>query len=454
MRERSIWLFVGVVVLALSGLIGLGAAGLMLLVVTPLMVLGMAGVGRVLSRPVDVKWLPNLVVVAFIAKLVGAGIRYYYVRTVYGSGDAFGYYRIGKEFALQWRAGEVPALSGSRGYGTQVMEWVSGLVMVPFMPDFFGAFLLFASLSFFGQLALYAAFRRWAEPHQLKIFALLVLFMPSYVFWPSSIGKEAIMLLGLGIAAYCVARAMEAYEVRWLVGVALAVAGVGFIRIHISALFIGSLLAAAVLAKPRSRVKGIGSRRLMMVVLVALIGLAAANSFQARYGTDLFSSAEVESFSENVADRTTKGSTVPGGPVSSPADIPGALALVLFRPFIWEASDFEIAISALETTFLLGLLVWKLPAIFRNRRKWRANSMVVFSTFYVLFFSIAFSVVRNLGIIARQRTQVLAFFVIIVICLGWEAPVEKKRRPTRQLAPEQHIEAPQLVGASVVGDHL
>jgi hypothetical protein len=101
---------------------------------------------------------------------------------------------------------------------------------------------------------------------------------------------------------------------------------------------------------------------------------------------------------------------------------------VLFRPFIWEAGEFQILLSALETTFLLGLLIWKFPTIYRNRKKWRSNSLVVFSTFYVVAFSVAFSSIRNLGIIARQRTQVLAFLLIVIIALGWDEPQTRKRR--------------------------
>jgi hypothetical protein len=108
---------------------------------------------------------------------------------------------------------------------------------------------------------------------------------------------------------------------------------------------------------------------------------------------------------------------------------------VLFRPYIWEAGEFPILVSALETTLLLGLLIWKLPAMYRNRRRWRSNSLVVFSTFYVLAFSIAFSVVRNLGLIARQRTQVLAFLLIVIVALGWDEPKARKRRSTGTSLP-------------------
>ncbi|MGC2240860.1 MAG: hypothetical protein WA726_08475, partial [Acidimicrobiia bacterium] len=48
---------------------------------------------------------------------------------------------------------------------------------------------------------------------------------------------------------------------------------------------------------------------------------------------------------------------------------------------------------------------------------------------YTLAFAVVFSVVRNLGIIARQRGQVLGFFMALVIGLGWNET--KKARAAR-----------------------
>jgi Dolichyl-phosphate-mannose-protein mannosyltransferase len=416
-----------IVTMALASLLGVGAGGVMVLAFTPLMVLGMVGVGRILARPVDQNWLPTLVVLGFLAKLAGSGARYYFVRYVYASGDAFGYYRVGMEFAEQWRAGHPPGLSGNRGEGTQAMEAIAGVVFTPFMPDMLGGFFLFAALSFFGQLALYAAFRRWGQPHQLKAFAVFILFLPTYVFWPSSIGKDAVMLFGLGIAAYCIARLLEAFETRWLLGLGAALAGIGFVRIHISALVVGALFLTALVAKPTVRKQGIGLRKAVVVGGILVIGFFSLSVFEQRFGANPLDTGEIDSFSESVVDRTSQGSVVPGGPVSSPADVPEAMVLVLFRPFPWEGGDLQVRMAGLETSFLLGLLAWKLPAMIRNRKRWRSNPLVVFSTFYVFAFCIAFSVIRNLGIIARQRTQVLAFLLMIIISLGWELKTGPRR---------------------------
>jgi hypothetical protein len=400
---------------------------------------------------VDAKWLPTLVVLAFVAKVIGAGVRYHFVRNVYHSGDAFGYYRVGMEFANQWRAGNPPGLSGNRGEGTQVMEAIAGFVFAGFKPDFLGGFILFATLSFFGQLGIYAAFRRWAQPHQLKPFAFLALFLPSYVFWPSSIGKEAVILLGLGLATYSIARCLERYELRWLLATGVALAGIGSLRIHISALIIGSLFVTAIITRPKAE-RGLGTRRLAVIGGLLAIGLVAVSAFQSRFGADLLSIQDVDAFSELVADRTTTGNVIPGEPVSSPADIPEALILVLFRPFLWEATETQVVLSALETTFLIGLVLWKGPAMFRNRHKWRSHGLAVFSTIYVVAFSIAFSAIRNLGIVARQRTQVLVFLIIVVIALGWDEPATRLRQTTTRPARAPSLASVGVAAGNEEGD--
>ena len=127
-------------------------------------------------------------------------------------------------------------------------------------------------------------------------------------------------------------------------------------------------------------------------------------------------------------DRTSEDGTVASGnPVRSIVDVPGAITLVLFRPFVFEASEVQHLLAAAETTLVLLITVWRLPAMIRNWRLWRRNAYLVFCTLYVFGFAVVFSVVRNLGIIARQRGQVLAFFLAVVIGLGWEESRKAKR---------------------------
>jgi hypothetical protein len=175
--------------------------------------------------------------------------------------------------------------------------------------------------------------------------------------------------------------------------------------------------------------------------------IIAVNLIPDIVGLELSNTDDIVPFTDEIARRTSEDGTVAAGdPVRSVVDVPGAVVLVLFRPFVFEATELQHLLAAAETTLILLLAVWKLPAMIRNWRAWRRNAYLVFCTLYTFAFAIAFSVVRNLGIIARQRGQVLAFFLVVVIGLGWE---ESKKAKRRRLEAEQVFSEPELVGAAL-----
>ncbi len=427
----------GSAALLLGFLITTGASGVAVVFFVVLGALLVVAIGRSIRRPVDEHWLSRWVLIGFSAKIVGTLVRYYMVTELYGAGDSFRYYRAGTELAAQWRAGNIPPLTGRGAFGTQVTEAITGGLFAVVTPDMLGGFVLFAILAYLGQLLLYAAFRRHAQPSQLKPYAILIFLMPTYAFWPSSIGKDALVLLALGASAYFVARSLEAFQVRWLIALGTSLAALGVIRIHIAGLVVGASIAAALFSRVPSRGDpAVAVRRLLTLGAGVAAAIVVISVFPDIFGVDILSSQDRDGFTADVFRRTSERGTVGSGePVTGVLDIPAALGLVLFRPFIFEATEIQHYLAAAETTFLAALTVWKLPTVIRNLKRWRANPYVVFSTFYTIGFAVAFSIVRNLGIIARQRGQVLAFFLTFIVYLGWE-----DRTP---LQPEDKITANQ-----------
>jgi hypothetical protein len=426
--EGWIWVVAGVCAAGIGLVLAVGASGAGVLVLAVLGTIIMWGLASTLKRPVDEAWFARWVTLGFMAKIVGSWGRLYMVQ-FYESGDSLSYYAVGRQLATVWREGSIPPLSESGSLGTQVVEAFTGGLFAIFTPDLLGGFVMFSMLSFLGQLGFYAAFRRWAEPHQLKPYAFVVLFFPTYAFWPSTIGKDALVILCLGLSAYFISRLLEHFELRWIPALALSLTGLGLIRIHIAGLVSLALVAALIFSKVR-----IGSgiltrgRKVLTLVGAALAVAVAVTLIPRIVGLELSDFDDITPFTDEIARRTSEDGTVAAGdPVDSLADVPEALALVLFRPFVFEASEIQHFLAAAETTVILGLTIWKLPTMLRNWRKWRNNAYLVFCTLYTLAFAVAFSVVRNLGIIARQRGQVLAFFLAVVIGLGW-AEKEKRKR--------------------------
>lgn len=441
-QQNLVWLAATGSAFGLGAVIALGASGGAVLFIAILATMMFGGIGWAMRTSEDAGWLPQWVVIGFLAKLAGMGARYWMVAVLYGGGDSYRYYQAGTELALQWRSGQVPSLAGRGGFGTQVTEAITGGMFAVFTPDLLGGFLMFSIIAFFGQLLMYAAFRRWARPHQLKPYSLLIFLLPTYMFWPSSIGKDAIVVLALGGAAYFAARTLEGFEIRWLPGLIASLTLLGLIRIHIAGLVVAGLVGAGVLAKLPRGVDPIARMRRLVFVGVGVVAAAGIFTlFPDVFGVEITGEESLDAFTADVVRRTSeKGTIAEGGPVTGPADVPGALALVLFRPFAFEASEIQHYFAAAETSVLLGLFLWKLPAMWRNWRSWRSSGYVVFCSLYVIGFAIAFSVVRNLGIIARQRGQVLAFFLCLLVAMGWEEktaakpPIPPVKRPPLEIS--------------------
>jgi hypothetical protein len=429
-------------------LVAFGASGAAIVLVIGIGALLISALGRTMRREVDEKWLATWIIVGFAAKIAGTFARYYMVMVLYGAGDSLRYYAAAVDLARIWRSGSIPPLTGDGSLGTQVVEAATGGLFAIATPSLLGGFVIFAMISYLGQLGLYAAFRRWAKPHQLKPYAFLVLFLPTYAFWPSSIGKDALVILCLGLAAYCISRLLESFELRWVLPLGLSLVGLGFVRIHIAALMAMALVGAVIVSKLRIGAGFLArGRKFITFAGAAAAVILAVTLIPEIVGLELGETGDIVPFTDEIARRTSEDGTVAAGdPVRSVVDVPGAVVLVLFRPFLFEATEVQHLFAAAETTLILLLAVWKLPTMIRNWREWRRNAYLVFCTLYTVAFAIAFSVVRNLGIIARQRGQVLAFFLVVVIGLGWE---EKKKAKRQRLEAEQLFSEPELVGAAL-----
>ena len=369
----------------------------------------------------DRSWLPAFIGWAWVAKMVGSLARYYMVAFLYAGGDAFGYHFQGTFFAKIWRALEVP-VSTAGGEGTAFTEVATGLVYALYTPNMVGGFLMFAFISFIGQLLFYSAFRPWFSGHQLKLYAVAVFFLPSVVFWPSSLGKDALMTLFLGLAAYGASRLLRTYDFSSLLFLGPGLFLASRVRPHVAALLAVSIVLAAILGKTPKPARRSPKR----LILIGMAGVGVAfslASFSTTFGVTLSGGGGTQdptAFLDLVSSRTAQGgSEITGGAVGSVSQLPGAVVTVLFRPLLHEAGDLQNLLSAMEGTALLLITIWKVPEMWRNRRQLREKPMLLLAFLYTGGFIVAFSAILNLGIIARQRVQVLPFFLAALIGLGW-----------------------------------
>lgn len=353
------------------------------------------------------------------AKFASTLIRYYFITVVYDdNADAGVYASAGAIFMEHYRHLDfivsLPYLA-SRGAETMRIAVFVGIIYTVTGVSRYAASFVFSAMCFLGLVLMYRAYKRAVPEADHRRYLLLIMFLPSLLFWPSSIGKESLMLFAVGVVSYGAALLLTPpIEIKGLAIFGSGVAVLFAIRPHmalIAAIALGVAIASSVVAgfvnsdDKRSDIKGFTIRIVALSLLLVVAALA----------TTQLSVLIGDSGSEGIGtvlERTTV-QTSTGGSQYSPVqvagvqDLPTAIVTVLFRPFPHEARSLTGMIAASEGLILMALF-------FAGRRRLLAwakallrRPYLVYCLVFVLAFVAAFSYISNFGILARQRTQMM-----------------------------------------------
>lgn len=402
------------------------------LVLAPVMfLLASVPLRRMLEKVEPDLWIRRAVVLGLAAKLIGAFARYYVNELVLGQADAASYYLAGTNLAREFRHFEIggPAFQEQLPNlaGTQFIRLLSGIIYVFLGPSLLAGYLVFAFMSFWGAYLFYRAFALAVPDGLRRRYVALVFFLPSVVFWPSSLGKEAWMTTMLGLGAYGLARLLTQRRGAYPLFL-LALAGMAVVRPHVAAIFGAGASAAFVLR--RSKGSGGTARKVIGLVVLALAAGLVLNQLQSFF--DLQDGLNPQ----QVLDETTRRSSQGGSQfeavhATSPAQLPLAVITVLFRPFLFEAKGITGIVTAMEGTVLLGLFIWNVPRLSRLPAKMIVQPYVGFALIYLLIFAFAFSAISNFGILARQRTQLFPI-ASILLAVPYESSIRSRSSPRSQ----------------------
>lgn len=385
--------------------------------------------GYGLTKDSDRLWLGGVVSFAIVVKLMGATGRYLVLAGLYDfGGDASSYHREGVVSGQFWRNFQVPPTTGGGSAGTRFVEQVTGILYAPAAPTILGGFILFASLAFLGQVMFYLAFRRIAPARSLRWYAAAIFFLPSLVFWPSSIGKESLMLLFLGVSAYGAVRVLHDYAFRWAAVTVGGLAAMAAVRVHVAALFAVALAVPLVVGR-KADVRFSWTRRLVLVAAAGALVVVAAGGITDVFGVEA-SGEDLDPFLRDIERRTSQGGSAVEGEAILQGGNPASAALrVLFRPLPQEAHNAQALASAAESVVLLAALAWNLPRMIRHAGRLRRYPYLLMSLLFTGGFVIAFSSLFNLGILARQRIQALPFLLAVLVGLSVRHPEPEAADP-------------------------
>lgn len=378
-------------------------------------------IGRRLGEIDDDPDVARLVIAAFWAKMLGTIVRAAVTAWYYDNrSDALDYHKWGQYLAPQFRSldfSNAPPLSG-----TDFMRAVTGgIYSVTGASQTSGAIVM-SFLSFCGLLLLWRSFKRAVPTGATRRYAILVLFLPSLLYWPSALGKEGWAIFCLGLASYGVARVVTGSIPTGLVCFAGGIWGVTYLRPHVALIiFCGVVLAATV---GKSRKPGGVSHVLRMILFGGLfaLGLVLMSSTASFFGVPSLSQETNNQILADAEGRTAEaGSTfTPVTIGNNPAMFPPALVTVLLRPFPFEAGNPVAAISALEGVFLVVFGFRERSRLRSIPRMMRRTPYVAYCVGIVITFVYAFSAFSNFGILSRQRCQVLPFFLVVFCLPKWE----------------------------------
>lgn len=386
--------------------------------ILPLLLAANALLGSlIVSRPGN-EWLGRILGWAITLKFAATLARYFIAYVVYdGTADAEGYNVFAATHYLQMRAGEFEMPEGKEG--TAVMQALTTAIYTVIGPSPMAAFFVFASFALWGQFLLFLAFRTAFPTGDHKRYAILVMLMPSLLFWPASIGKESWLMLGLGVTAFGAARALTLHRWDGLLLAALGLTLMAIVRPHIAVLLAAALLVAQ-LVRPTHRTFTSVAGKLASIVVAVAAAWILVNASASFLGIDDLSwqgvSEQVLWRSENTGQGGSEFTPIS---LASPLGIPAAFITLLFRPFPWEASNPQLLLQSLEALVILVLTIKAWPQIRRIPTLLRGNPYLTFTPVYVIGFILAFAEFANWGILARQRVLMLPlFFVLLALPVG------------------------------------
>jgi hypothetical protein len=290
-----------------------------------------------------------------------------------------------------------------------------------------GGFMVFAWMSFWG-LVFYVKAAHHAIPGlATRRYTIALFAFPSLVYWGSSIGKEAVVGLCLGLTAWGAAIVFTRRgNVRFGIVITLAgLLGAGFVRPHFASVWAGAIviaLVARVVLDVSGRSDADQRRRLqlstVLLVVVAGIGFLIVASVALNYlPSDAGDTAPVtDQFTgifSTVEDRTSQGgSSFTPATVSGPQDWPWSAFRTVTRPLLNEATNLATLLPAAEMTALLLVGVFSWRRLAHVPKLMLTTPYLVFAALCVVTFGVAFSSIGNLGILVRQRSLILPLLLV------------------------------------------
>jgi len=356
--------------------------------------------------------LRRLMAVGLLAKMAAAGLYVTMVVRVYGyAADMTHYYYAAQSMATSYGQTGVLTIPNPL-WGTDFPPFLAQCIFVVTGISLPVAMVIFASMSFWGAYFIYRAFcLGFPDATRFDILATLAFLLPSCVFWTASISKDAVVMLGAGLATYGFARVHQRVG---LPGYLLLATGLGVImtvRPHMAGILAIAFIFPYLFGANRTGMSGLALKVLGIPALVALTWV-----FVSRAQTYV----EMKDFSESkstVMQVARNNSGVGGSTYGGSLAARMVLApFLLIRPFPFEVHNFQAAFASIEGLGLLVMFVRRRKALYGTLARIRSNTFAMFLALYTLEFTVIYAAATtNFGLLNRQRVMLMPFTLMLFL---------------------------------------
>jgi hypothetical protein len=394
---------------------------------------------RVSTEESSVYFIPGLMIKVGGALSLGIIYQFYY-----GGGDTFNYYQQGtllydlffraplsffKLYFFHQPVDEhiaplLPYLYWWNAPSEMFVVRMSALLGLICFNTYSSIAVLFAVISFSGLWAMYTAFVR-LFPGTEKTMAIAVFFVPSVFFWGSGLMKDT---LGIGALGWLIYGFYFLFvEKRNIIGASLAILLSVWLLFQVRVYILLSFLPPALFWIILENNRMIRNKVLRWLLKPAFIGLGVLSAYvgsQITSGHRKYDLEKIGQLTKINAEYLYSQSVLEGGSayylgeldgsLSSMLSLaPSALVVSLFRPYIWEVRNPIMLISALESLFLLLLLLYCLIKV----GPWQffilalGRPFLLFCFSFTILFAIAVGLNSfNFGTLVRYKIPFLPLY--------------------------------------------
>jgi len=355
--------------------------------------------------------LRRLMAAGLLAKFAAAGLYIsMVVRLYYYAADMAHYFWSAQEYATIYQQTGILTVPTPL-LGTEFPPFLVQCIFVITGISLPVAMVIFASMAFWGAYFIYRAFSiGFPEANRVDLLATLVFLLPSCVFWTAAIGKDAVVMLGSGLAAYGFARVHQHINLHGYLFLAAGLGIVMMVRPHMSGILAVGLVFPYLFGGHRTGISGLAMKIIGLPALVALTFLFVA---RAETYVEIKDLSESKSAVMHVARANAMGGSTYGNSLASRL----ALApFLLIRPFPFEVHNVQAALASLEGIGLLALFWRRRKVLYGTVRNIRSNPFAMFLLLYSVEFTVIYAAATtNFGLLNRQRVMLIPFAVMLFL---------------------------------------